>query len=444
MFLGAQDQMRKRSWFGYLLFGVIIMLSMTYALFSNSFFYVLNFVAIPPLIFIHITFMYSSRKRPWYKFRLIVDALDHLIPQSFRHFPTVFNVVRTSAVSKMGDQRKVVLSKVMIGLAIALPLLIVVISLLSSADGAFGEMLFSAPNWMNNLALDEILIRGIWAGIFCFAFFGYLWGFIDSKIYERESESEGERVKWKLDPIILVTVLIAINTVYVIFVVLQFSYLFGAWLGGLPEGSSYADYARSGFFELVAVTTINFVIMLGTLVYSGQEHSLLQKINNMMLYILVGCSGVMLYSAYTRLVLYEEVYGYTTIRFLVHAFMIFLALLLVIAGLRIHLHNIPLAKAYIVISLLAYVVINYVGMDTIITEKNIERYRVSGVIDVDYLGSLSTDAIPLLLELNKEESGMIQEHLHERWLELSQQDRPWQSFNLSSYRAERALEPLFP
>ncbi|AJS60579.1 DUF4153 domain-containing protein [Paenibacillus sp. IHBB 10380] len=444
MFLGAQDQMRKRSWFGYLLFGVIIMLSMTYVLFSNSFFHVLNFVAIPPLIFIHITFMFSSRKRPWYKFRLIVDALDHLIPQSFRHFPTVFNVVRTSSISKMGDQRKVVLGKVMIGLAIALPLLIVVISLLSSADGAFGEMLFSAPDWMNNLALDEILIRGIWTGLFCFAFFGYLWGFIDSKIYVQVSEKpEVDRVGWKLDPIILVTVLIAINTVYVMFVVLQFSYLFGAWLGALPEGSSYAEYARSGFFELLAVTIINFVIMLGTLVYSGKEHSLLQKINNMMLYILVGCSGVMLYSAYTRLVLYEEVYGYTTIRFLVHAFMIFLALLLVIAGLRIHFHNIPLAKVYIVISLIAYVVVNYVGMDTIITEKNIERYHVSGAIDVDYLGSLSADAIPLLLELNKEKSGLIQEHLYERWLELSQQDRQWQSFNLSSYRAEKALEQLF-
>lgn len=446
IFLGAQDQMRKGSWFGYLLFGVIILLSMTYVLFSNPFFQVLNFMVIPPLIFIHITFMFSSRKRPWYELRIIVDALDHLIPQSFRHFPTVFNIVRTTSVGKMGGRRKKVIGKVMIGLAIALPLLIVVISLLSSADGVFGQLLFSTPRWMDNLALDESLLRGIWIVIFCFVFFGYLWGFIDSKTYEWEQKSEEsrvERVRWKLDPIILVTVLIAINIVYVLFVVVQFSYLFGAWEGALPEGSSYADYARSGFFELLAVTTINFVIMLGTLVYSGQEQRLLQKINNIMLYILVGCSGVMLYSAYTRLVLYEVVYGYTYIRFLVHAFMIFLAILLVIAGLRIHLHHIPLAKGYIVISLLAYVVVNYAGMDTMIAEKNIERYRVSGVIDVDYLSSLSQDAVPLLLQFNKEESAIMQEHLHARWLELSQQNRNWQSFNLSHYRAEKVLERFF-
>ncbi|OAB40851.1 DUF4153 domain-containing protein [Paenibacillus glacialis] len=451
MFYNAKDQIVQSSWFGWGLFGSILLLSLTYAVFQNPFFYVLNFVAIPSLFFVHMAYILSEKRPVWYKPQMIGVALEHLIVQSLRHVPTAFRIGRTSALSTMGERRKTVVGKVLIGLAISTPLLMVVISLLSSADGVFDQLLLGIPDLIGNFSFGNGIFRFVWVCIMCLLLFVYLWGFIDSKKYEWGHVKEEDRVdkdaaadsRVVLDPIITATVLIAINIVYVLFVILQFSYLFGAWEGTLPEGASYADYARSGFFELIVVTAINFVLLMGTLVFSVKKEGLLQRINNIMLYILVVCSCVMLYSAYMRLVLYEEAYGYTYIRFLVHAFMIFLGILLIVAGLRIHFASLPLAKCYIVLGLLSYVIMNYTSMDMIIAEKNMERYKGSGILDESYLQSLSTDATPSLIRFSLEEHGIIDEHLKEQWKNLSARDRDWPSFNLSEYRAERALEKYF-
>ncbi|MEC0089045.1 DUF4153 domain-containing protein [Paenibacillus macquariensis] len=452
MLYNAKDQIVQSSWLGWVLFGSILLLSLTYALFQNPFFYVLNFVVIPSLFFVHMAYVLSEKRPVWYKPQVIGVALEHLIIQSLRHVPTAFRIVKPKSSSTVGERHKTVIGKVLIGLAIAMPLLMVVISLLSSADGVFDQFISRIPNVMSNFSVDKGIFRFVWVCIVCVLLFGYLWGFIDSKKYEWGHGKEPDRVdkdaavdsfKIVLDPIITATVLIAINIVYVLFVILQFSYLFGAWEGTLPQGASYAEYARSGFFELMVVTAINFVLLMGTLVFNAKEQGLLQRINNVMLYILVVCSCVMLYSAYTRLVLYEEAYGYTYIRFLVHAFMIFLGILLIVAGLRIHFASLPLAKFYIVLGLLSYVIMNYTSMDTIIAEKNMERYKQSGSIDESYLNSLSTDATQSLIRYSLEEHGIMDEYLREQWQNLSMRDRDWPSFNLSEYRAERALEKYF-
>jgi hypothetical protein len=447
LFHDIKDRLPFITWFGWLLFGVILLLSLTYVLFNNPIFYALNFIAVPPLIFVHLAYIRSERKFEWWDIRLVGNALNHLIPQSLRHIPTVLRILKISTVRKMGDRQKSAVGKVLIGLIVAMPLLFIVINLLASADGVFNRFLSGLPDWWNSLSFGESIARGVWILIFGVLFFGYLWGFVKPKYKSRvvaaeDGEKDNERLK--VDPIILATVLISVNVVYVLFVCVQFSYLFGAWDGVLPDGKSYAEYARSGFVELVTVSVINFAILMITLNYSGlQDVGILKKLNEILLYILVGCSGVMLYSAYMRLIMYEEVYGYTYIRFLVHAFMIYLGILLIIAVLRVRSEAIPLAKCYIIISLFAYVLINYLGMDTIIAGKNIERFRDNEKIDENYLNSLSTDTIPLLIEFSKEVYPGMKPLLKTRQESLLNSDHTWPSFNWARYRAEKALERYF-
>ncbi|MDU4695446.1 MAG: DUF4173 domain-containing protein [Paenibacillus sp.] len=253
----------------------------------------------------------------------------------------------------------------------------------------------------------------------------------------------------RLDPLVAATVLILINIVYVLFASLQFSYLFGAWQGALPADQSYAEYARSGFFELIAVSAINFAILAVMLTFGSKAGKGMRRLNDTLLYILVACSAVMLVSAFTRLLLYEEAYGYTYIRFLSHTFMLYLAVLLVCAGLRIRFAALPLAKCFILVSLAAYVAVNYANMDRVIASKNIERYRETGQIDVEYLASLSPDAVPGLLkfsrqtgsELDPQPRTELNRRLHERWDHLAkgQPKGEWQSLNLAESQAIKAL-----
>ncbi|OBA02201.1 hypothetical protein A9P44_21805 [Paenibacillus polymyxa] len=446
MYAFNRDRFQPSSWINLLLFVIIFMLALTYVLFNNLVFYVLNALAIPALISIHMVLLFGENRHGWSEPGIIGQALSHWFYQNFRHIVTPFRMAKTAAFRNVKDERKRVLGKVTIGLLIALPLLFIIISLLASADGMFRNLLSGIPEWIGTLSFGSGMLRLIWTCFFTFCFFCYLWGFVQPALRKTEREVQPsstvpyhEPVAIRFDPVITATVLIAMNLVYVVFVVLQFGYLFGAWEGALPEGTSYAEYARRGFGELVMVTGINFVLMISVLKWAEFGSGIAQTLNSGLLYLLVGCSGVMLYSGYTRLVMYEEAYGYTYTRYLVHAFMIFLGLLLLIAAVRIHVRQLPLAKYYIVLALIAYIVVNYVGMDVRIAENNLERYRTTSVIDKEYLSELSADAIPLLIDFSRKEHGTLDEFLQARFTSMTREESDWPEFNWATYRAQREL-----
>lgn len=445
----ARARIREFNWFSYMWLGAIGLLSLTYILFYNLFFFGLNLLVIPVLVLLHMTYMLSQKRPSWSRLGLIGNTLEHFFPQSLRHLATAVGILKLKGGGPIKDARKQVLVKVLTGLAISFPLLLIVISLLSSADGVFQQWLGELPELLERISFGEGFARVLWILLLGLGCFGFVWGFVDPKVHPEGPELKEDRfpfprpAPFRIDPIIMTTILSVINVVYLLFVIVQFRYLFGAWEGMLPEGKTYAEYARSGFLELIMVTGINFIILMLALLRSGKGGLLLQRVINGLLYILVGCSTVMLYSAYTRLALYEETYGYTYIRFLVHAFMIFLGLLLIIAALRITLAWIPLAKCYIVLGLLSYVLMNYIGMDTIIAHKNMERYQASGNLDVPYITSLAPESIPVLIQFSREEGGILDEALRNHWWDQAQIKRHWPSFNVSRYRAQRALDHYF-
>ncbi|WP_440119129.1 DUF4153 domain-containing protein [Paenibacillus sp. QZ-Y1] len=487
MYLFARDRMRSFKWIDAFVGGVVFLLSLTFMLYDNEPLYALNFLAVPGLISLHMTYLMGRKRRQWWEIGLIGTAIDHLVPQAIRHWGTIAAIAVKAGGRGMGKSQKTVVFKVLIGLVASLPILIVVVSLLSSADGIFNQYLSGFPEWLNQLAFTPGLPRIIWIIIAGVLLFSYIWGFVQPMQYEAEKRAnahwkngaasaviprdhtleappvnpivEGQvtnqitaeaiytqahREPFKLDPIIVGTMLVVINCVYVLFVLVQFSYLFGAGEGHLPADLSYAEYARSGFAELVLVTGINFFILIVALQYTRPSGKVGLIIHQVLLLVLVCCSAIMLYSAFMRLNLYEQAYGYTYIRFLVHAFMIFLALLLLIAGLRIRYTSIPLIRWYIVLALTAYVAVNYVGMDKRIAELNIERYHQTGTIDASYLASLSADAVPLLREFALEEYPILKRELLERhaYLDMNSADLSWPSYNVARHRAELELSKL--
>lgn len=472
MLMFAGDRLVPYTKFNGLLSLVIVMLSFSYVQFDQFFFHFLNLLVLPILIAIHLTMWMGYQAREWFQKGIIYDTLLHVIPRNFRHFPTAFSSVTSSISEKMAEGTRKTVLKIFIGVAISAPLLVLVITLLSSADGLFEAFLGSIPNWLNQITYSEGFFRLTWVFIFTLLFFGYVTGFVKPESQkeqimnsfskeddpddaekgaisadrvpvqsQNECNSKNEEIEPKtllLDPVISATVLVLINIVYIIFIVLQFSYLFGAWEGALPEGITYADYARKGFAELMLVALLNFTILMTVLLHTAESNPIVRRINHFMTYILVLSSLIILYSAYSRLHMYEEAYGFTHIRFLVHVFMLFLAVLMIIAGLWIHNKRIPLAKCYIILGLIAYVIVNYAGMDSYIAEKNIERYHLTGVLDEPFLTSLSADAVPILIEFS-DEYPQMNDHLKGLYQELAGQEKAWPSFNMAEYKAQQAI-----
>ena len=158
--------------------------------------------------------------------------------------------------------------------------------------------------------------------------------------------------------------------------------------------------------------------------------------------LIVFCTLVILFSAHFRMSLYEKAYGYTYLRVLTHMFMAFLFVIMLVTFYRVWNDKFKLLKAYIIVAVISYLIINYVNIDVIIARGNINIYFKTGKIDVNYLTSLSYDAVPEITRLldcgDEEVEGKVQKYLHRVKDQLSK-DESWQSFNVSRYRASKVL-----
>jgi hypothetical protein len=445
--LGGFETWKGQANFGWLLLLPIGMLTMTYFLFANELFRVLNVFALCLMVAVQTMWVTRNHVHNWKGVRFFRHILSQSVAQPFKNLPVPFSMIRClmpNSANEIADSAWSRLRKVSLGLLLAVPFLLVVGTLLASADRIFQSWLAEVPGWFQGVSFGEAVLRTGAAIMISLYTFCYLWGLLFPKAATAtaktldsidEKRIETERKKISLDPIIAGTLLVSVNLVYILFAVIQFSYLFSAANGSLPEGIAYAEYARRGFAELVFVALLNLGLLLIGLYLIRCTGKMSEWIRKLLLSILVGCTVVMLVSAYSRLYLYEDAYGFTLMRLLVHGFMLFLGVLLVIAFIRIWHEHFSLSKAYIISSIAAYVLINYANLDYRIASTNIERFERSGIIDMNYLGRLSADAAPALLKLHQEHPELLSvKPVLDEMRKQSQIDDNWPSWNLSKMR----------
>jgi hypothetical protein len=221
----------------------------------------------------------------------------------------------------------------------------------------------------------------------------------------------------------------------------QFKYFFS---GTLQEDLTFAEYARKGFFELLFVTLINLSITVFVITFVNQTTSVMRRLTQIMLTILVLASAVLLTSAFMRMGLYEEAYGFTFTRVLVHSFMIFLVVIFTYTLVKIWVEKLLLFHFYFITSLLYYTAITVINLDTIVVKQNIARYETSGKIDVFYLSKMSSTGVLGLIDLYEKDKNIpdLKRVLQERKNEALIEDAPWQSYNLKRAQASTELKKL--
>ncbi|HBU81857.1 MAG TPA: hypothetical protein DEF35_09475 [Paenibacillus sp.] len=186
MVLFTRDRVRPLTIFDAFMAGVVLMLALTFLLYDNEPLSILNFLVVPGLIILHMTYLVGRKQRQWWDIGLIGTAIDHLLPQSIRHWGTVARITAKTGGRGWGKTQKTVAFKVFIGLIASVPILIVVVALLTSADGVFNEYLSGFPEWLKQLTLTPGFPRVIWILIAGVLLFGYVWGFVQPMQYEAE------------------------------------------------------------------------------------------------------------------------------------------------------------------------------------------------------------------------------------------------------------------
>ncbi len=117
----------------------------------------------------------------------------------------------------------------------------------------------------------------------------------------------------KVPALVLTVILGAFAILYLLFFVIQGSYLFGAFTRTLPEGFTVSQYARQGFFELCKIMVLNFVL-IWLVVRSGIEDIRNNRTTMIMCSMLLAESLLFSVTAFSKLILYISCFGFTPLR----------------------------------------------------------------------------------------------------------------------------------
>lgn len=307
-------------------------------------------------------------------------------------FETLTEIVSLRRIS--GDRSAT--KEIIRGSLMSLIALAVFAWLFASADAVFEKILSN----IFTIKLNEEVVGRLVFGTIVTAFFIGAFGFMYRKIRSNPAPSSSAAPR-NLGAIETMILLGSINVLFLIFILLQLANLFGGESHLLAAGLTYAEYARKGFFELVLVAILSYLII------SFAEKQIIKKEESHLRSFKV-LSGILVFqvililiSAFTRLSLYEEAYGFTDLRLYSHALMIWIAVVLILLSHHIWTNGeraLFAFRTFCTVILLLFAM-NILDPDVFIAKKNLERYAETGQIDARYLGSLSLDALPYTIHL---------------------------------------------
>ncbi len=294
-------------------------------------------------------------------------------------------------------------ARILKGVVVALPIIGMLVILLSSADLVFRKYVTELFTFDYPMEFVAYCVRtAVATGV---ALSAYVY------IAKERSESRPEvantgTVARHFGSIETGIVLGAVSLVFFAFLAIQFTYLFGGEGAVVAQGFAYSEYARRGFFELIAVSLIAFFLLFAAERFvqrDGERHSQPFK---WLAGILILETLLVMLSAFQRLSLYELAYGFTTLRLYSHIFILWIGTVFLLLGYEIFFREDRIAFAFrgLVSMVLFLVAVNILNPDQFIARENIERYRATGEIDLSYLGSLSEDALLLVMPLVSDRS----------------------------------------
>lgn len=297
------------------------------------------------------------------------------------------------------------------GVAFALPVLLVFGVLLGSADAVFGQYVSSVWNSFGYVNIGNIvgrsgtslLIGWLVIGVLAYSF---PLAALRPQMTTKEAAADANAVvdtepknkpRFKISMIEGSIILGSVNLLFAAFVLIQFAYFFG---GQVVTGLSYAEYARRGFFELVAVSVLTLGLVLIVDSVTVRQASSENKIFRALSVLMVCLMGVMLMSAWRRMSLYEDAYGFTHLRIYTRIFMGWLGVLFGFFLLSLFRLRLQIFTLGILLSTIGFLAtLNIFNVDYYIAEQNINRYYAGYDFDVRFISYLSPDALPPIIAL---------------------------------------------
>lgn len=432
VFLLGKDQQSQKGWW---LVSLITFFAIMPSIRANEF---LNFLNICAVLGLLMLLAYTFTGIPTFMMRL----RDYFILMIFVPLRMLGNALSTillmGQIQTKSKQNDVWL-RIAKGVIMAVPVLIIFGLLFSQADLAFSQFIqgFISITISERTAQYLVLLSVIF--ISALSFLSYI--FFSKQNTPSPREHSMVHSGRDIEALVFLSL---ISTLFLVFIGFQINYLFGGEANIVNAGFTYAEYARRGFWELLAVGILSLLILLAAEKYAGVESKKIPKFQIPAL-ILIAEVVIVIASAFKRLSLYIDTYGMTTLRFYVAGFIMLLLVWFVLLGFKfIKSKQEQFFTFSALLTITTFLVaVNIINPDAFIAKSNIEQFNRTGKVDVAYVRELSADAEYWKIELYKKLNGEDKETLRELLLEQKnnlQKSTDWQSTNLSRTKALKLLQ----
>ena len=272
---------------------------------------------------------------------------------------------------------------VLLGLGLALVPLLLVVNLLQY-DAAFTKLL----QRILSVDLPEAVLRrlfclvmGVWMAALLMS---ALWGSRDRalpKVLDREGWTAFSIRRRFLPLVVSAAMLIPLLLVYGLFFFSQLPVYTSAFTGVLPQGYTYADYAREGFFQLCAVCAINGALYLFVTLFTKREKG--EGVRRALLTVLCLCSLILAATALSKMVLYVRTYGLTPKRVYASWAMILLAGAFLLALIGAYWKRLHLVRSLFCLFVLLFGFLCLFDTNALIADYNVRAYEEGRLDTVD-------------------------------------------------------------
>ena len=419
-----------------------LFLGLTFALTSSWAFRLWNLGALLVLVPLQ-ALAAAGGTLPWWRPAMLAERLRLLFRGLFGNLGAAGAALNRG---KGGKQKRT--AAILLGCLAAVALVAVLLPVLAAADALFAALTEDFLAFCRERFTSGLMKLCVALVITPFAF-GFLYRLKRPEPLKKvPEEKSGDR-----DGAAFVIALAALCAMYALFLAVQLTGILGGEAYLAEKGISYAEWARSGFFQMVGVTAVNLLAAMTALGRSRREGRCWTAARGLS-GLLAAESLALLVSACWRMSLYVSAYGLSFKRLMTYWGMGMMAVFLTAALWKAVRPDFRFWRAVFPAALAGWLLVNCVPVDYLAAKDQVNRYLSgqSQTVDVWYLAwNLSYDA---LHQLERLEPGMgsgcygqtgfesygelsVGAVITDRRLDAAGECGQWESWNLSAWLASR-------
>lgn len=297
--------------------------------------------------------------------------------------------MRAAGAAVIGERRAVAAAAAR-GLLLAIPVVLLLGWLLAQADAVFAsffEVRADPLDWIGHAFLFALGAAAA-AGL--------------ARAASAVPMGALPRAEWRLGGIETLVVLVALDLVFATFTVAQVVAAMGAGAAAIrSQGLTYAEYAHSGFFQLLWVAGLTLVLLLVLRTFVDVGSAAWRRAFLVAAELAIVFTLLIVAVAYQRLSLYVSVYGLSMLRLYCLVFAGWIALVYVALGVSLLGAGAPrrwFPAAMVLTGIAGLLALNVASPEAMVARYNLAATQQTQRFDPDYLVTLSADAIPVLAE----------------------------------------------